>query len=241
MPHAAVLTTAYRGAGDGALESVRASLPQVRAHLDADVVVIVSPHARRSGTYAVVGGDLADFGLGDRPALLPTDEDASTELSDRWRPAQADPSDHGVVVPLLLEALPPGPAVAAGIAEVTGPDAPAGHGSAVEDAHALANAIRHLARRRDVAVVASAHLGAALDAGAPLWPTQEAAVLEERVLAALQDDVGGVADMASDLARTGSCGGAPLAVLASLFAGAPLRLLCYERPFGVGYVVGTVR
>ncbi len=202
--------------------------------------MVVSPHAQRSGVYRSVVGDLGGFGLPSVSVAAEVHEGATASLIRTWGHDLDGASDHGIVVPLVVDAVRVQDVVAVGLAEVTGPSAPAGPGEAIEDAQALARAIEALAVESSVAVVASAHLGAALDERAPSWPLEGAVDVEQAVLGTLERDVGDFPSLAGDLAAAGSCGSGPLVVLGELFGGSALRRCCYVAPFGVGYLAGIV-
>lgn len=237
-----MLVAGYDGPESPRLAAVAHACRDVRDALaGSEVVVLVSPHGRASRVHYRLRGDLGALGLGRIGAVADGDEKVVAGVARAWdRPVTDDPVDHGIVVPHALRALPDVPVIATAVVEVTGPDAPGSIAAALDDAAALAGAISSLAKDIDVAVVASAHLGAALEPAAPLTRDERAVALEQEVLAALDEDVAGVADLAGGFAAAGSCGAAPLLVLARLWPGHPLARLAYDAPFGVGYLVGTV-
>lgn len=242
VPHAPVLVAGYEGPESADLEEIRSACREVRDVLQAaERVVVVSPHASCSCVYSDVRGDLASFGVEIGPARRRRDERGAATLASDWRmPLVTDDVDHGITVPLLLGCLPDAPVVAAGVVETTGPDAHGAIEQAWDDAAALARAVSLRAADDRIAVVVSAHLGAALDASAPLSLDDRAVDLEQEVLAALEYDVASFTPLGPALAASGSCGAAPLAVLATLFPGRRLTRLAYKAPFGVGYLVGVI-
>ena len=197
----------------------------------ARAVILISSHGEGHGIYAGHSGDLDSFG-GSHVGVETTQAgDLADEIRRTWHaPAIGAHLDHGIVVPLALGLLPGVPVVSIVV-------------NTVPQGDALADALTAVAQGRTtrVAVIASAHTGAALSDRAPLALKPEAVALEEELLDGLPGEAGIVRDRAEDLAALGSCGAAPLAAFGRLFAGHRCDVAAYERPFGVGYLVATVR
>ena len=169
----------------------------------------------------------------------------STALAEAWDVPEIDGSDHGVIVPLLLDALPAVPVVACTLKGWTGNSTSAGTegdpGGSMASATRLADAIVSLAADRSVLVVASADSSAALSPRAPLSERVEGPRLDERILGALRSDPGGLLEISvSEWAAGGACGAGPLTLFGRLFAGRSCAVLAYEAPVGVGYLVAHV-
>jgi aromatic ring-opening dioxygenase LigB subunit len=238
-PHAPLLLPEVVG------EDVAAETEAVRTQLrslsldDADLVVVLSPHARTSGVYGSVVGTLQDFGVPGIEVQRQTDANAVRALADLWnRPVRDSPIDHGVLVPLMM--LPTGeiPIVAAGIMEA---QAPASFDEAIADALTLAEAIVTFARDRSIWLVISAHTSSALTARAPLTEREEAKMVEIAVLEALRGDPSTLESSIRALwSDGGSCSPGTLAVVARVFAGRTSEVLAYQHPFGVGYAVARM-
>lgn len=209
---------------------------------DADLVVVCSPHGKRSGIYTEVKGDLGGFGLSGFQLDLRTDADAVEALSGYWgRPLLEEPVDHGVVVPLLLAEIPPEvPVVAVCMEGWTGQTSrePA---PAIKDAHDLAEALGRLGGDRKIRFVASAHGSASATPRAPLLERSAGRELDRALVSALTRDPSAIDEIADDLwERSGACGAGPLVALSMLVNGRA-SLLAYGAPFGVSYVVADFR
>ena len=230
VPHAPLLVLDdARSRADAALARVRAGARDV-ATLLGQTLVVISPHAPATGVYLSTRGGLRAFGLPRADAAYDVDQDMSARVVERWgRPALDEPLDHGITVPLQLLGHQ-GPVVAAGIAEnevdMTGA------------AGSLARALEPL----EVSVVASVNGGAGVTARGPLTELAEGAALEAELRTVLEDDVGGLHDLAPRLAAGGgSCSLGPLLVLAHLFEGTAMDVRAHEWPVGVGYPVAVTR
>ena len=240
VPHAPVLVpnlTQRLGAeGDRIRAAIRAF-----DFADVDAVVVLSSHGATSGVYARVTGSLQGFGVSGVAVERKTDEAIAASLADAWHgPLLTQDVDHGVVVPLVLELARDVAVVAATLTELTGPHASDVDG-VLDDARRFARALQAVADHRRVCYVASVNTSAALAPQAPLTERQEAVTVEARLLDTLQTDVGAVAGLARDLwSCGGSCASGPLVALSTLFSGRAAAIECYERPFGVGYLVATV-
>jgi hypothetical protein len=239
VPHAPLLVPEINPAFRD--RAVLASLEEVRTRR-ADVVFLISPHGERSGVYTRGAGDLKRMSIPNSRVTVDVDPELSGEFTFEWGEPRLDaPVDHGIVVPLLLNALPSGvPLIACALEEATGPGKSfsGGRGRA---AAALAAAIATFAQRRNVAVIASAHAAAGLGANAPLTERPGADALEDRVLNAVERDVGDLLQIdESSWVRGDPCGRAPLLTLAHLFQNHAGTVHGYDSSQGVGYIVATV-
>jgi aromatic ring-opening dioxygenase LigB subunit len=237
VPHAPVL-----------LEEIQPSLDEGRRvrkaieELDfsnADVVVLVSPHAPTAGIYERCEGSLRGFGIDDAEAARDTDARLSRALSLAWGREPIDgPIDFGIVVPLLLGVGGDLPMVAASLPQTTGPR-PRALSESMDAARGLADALATVADARRVAVVASAHSSAGLSARAPLTEVSGAAEVDRELVEALESDPARIENLLGPLHEVGqACGVGPLSVLRHLLEGWRSEGLTYEAPYGVGYMVG---
>ena len=237
VPHAPVL-----------VESIQPGLDAGRwlrdaiARLDLEGVetaIVVSPHGATAGVYAEPEGSLTGFGLPGQVATRRSDEELGRALAEAWRrPLLKEPADFGVVVPLVLGLARGLPIVGATLPEITGPRAVSAE-EAITAAAELTHAIEAIAGRRDMAIVASAHSSAGLDARAPLTEVPGAQEVDAALRDALTHDPARVIELIDDLHSVGdACGVGPLAALAPLLSGWSNRSLRIESPFGVGYIVG---
>jgi len=214
------------------LERVRAASREVAHCLDG-ILVVVSPHSRGTGVYTSTRGGLHAFGVPRADATYAVDRGVSARVASGWgRPTLDEPVDHGVVVPLELLGWT-GSVVAIGFAEDE-PDIP-------EAARSLSRALAELPEWSAMSVVASVNGGAGVIPRGPLTELPRGRSLEEELAAALEGDVASLTSLAPQLASdAGSCSLGPLLVFAHLFAGATVRLLAHEWPYGVGYPVAAV-
>lgn len=198
---------------------------------DASSIVVLSPHAERTGVYGSVQGDLSEFGIPTISGAFKTD----TLLVDLFSRACEIPvldaeTDYGVLVPALIARWEV-PIVAIGIGA---DDA----GAAVR----IGRALREADGSSPVAVVGSAHGSSALSARAPLTFRLRAREVEALFLEALQNDTASAATLARDLADVGgSCGAVVFETMGEVFHGRGARLASYRAPVGVGYLVAEVR
>ena len=200
--------------------------------------MLLSPHGSTTGVYRRARGDLAGFGVTGAGVERRTDRVFGKELARVWRQPLMDADlDHGAVVPLLV-AVPGGlSVVGASLAETTGPEA-APIADAIAAARTFAAAIQELGRDRDLIVAASAHTSAALTPAAPLTERPAGRELEERVTAALEQDLALLAEIDEQLwVDSGACGAGPLTAFGLLFAGRTAATTFREAPFGVGYLL----
>ncbi|MDP9066808.1 MAG: hypothetical protein M3N53_00480 [Actinomycetota bacterium] len=232
LPHAPLLLEDVAGgAVAGGVEDVRGAARAVASEL-AGTVVVISPHATRSGVYISRSGDLAGFGVRGASVTPEVDDELARSIARRWgRPLSDQPLDHGVVVPLLLGPLPRG---------VVGIGLAAGAAEIEDEARSLAAALVDLPGT--VSVVASVNTGGGVTASGPLTELPRAVEAERCLAAALESDVATLDEAARVLAADfGSCGLGPLLVLSHLFAGSGATIHAHAWPFGVGYLVASLR
>ncbi|MPZ70368.1 MAG: hypothetical protein GEU71_12700 [Actinobacteria bacterium] len=244
VPHAPLLTIGANSDGiPEVMATIRSALEGVRS-IPSDVVILVGPHGPTTGVYRTPAGSLAGFGAPGMHAGAARSE-VSTTLAEAWGVPEIDGSDHGVIVPLLLDALPPVPIVACTLADWTGNSTGWGDegdpDTSMASAARLGEAIASLAADGSVLVVASAHTSAALSPRAPLTEREEGSRLDDRILGALRGDPRGLLDISpSQWAAGGACGAGPLTLFGQLFGGRSCEVLAYEAPVGVGYLVARV-
>lgn len=239
VPHAPLLLPGVNATFSSS-ELLR-SLSHVRERR-ADVVILISPHGTRSGVYARATGSLDPMGIPGHRAEAPLEPELVGELAFEWGEPRIDaPFDHGIVVPLLLDALPPRtPVVACALEESTGPGK-SFSGTRGRAAASLAATIAGFAQRRKVAVIASAHTAAGLAPHGPLGLAPGAEALDRRVLDAIETDLGGLLQIDEPSWEHGDpCGHSALLVLAHLFQDHPGMVHAYDASQGVGYLVATV-
>jgi hypothetical protein len=241
LPHAPVLLIDH--GYEDVVEFARTTRGIVKELLprDLDLVVLVSPHGADTGVYKKAAGSLHDFGLSGYAIDVPRGSTDAAGVADAWnRPTLDLRADHGVVVPYLLLGSPNVSVVAATFREITGPDETAG--ADLDAAEALAKVLAELSTGMNVAVVVSAHTAAALSPRAPLLDRREGHLLHGQVRDALLGDVAELDRIEGDLWMAGgSCGVAPFAVAARLWAGTAARILAEGSPAGVGYIVAEFR
>jgi len=229
-------------------------LTEEAAALDPEVIVVVSPHApldmHHMGVSAATAyaGSFAPFGaprsrvsvLGDATLALDIvrrGEEAGVPVQtlDAGREAELD---HGTLVPLwfLTAALPRAARVVVLSFSYLHRQAHVDFGRAVGDA------LR--ADRRRVVFVASGDLSHRLLPGAPAGYRPAAADFDRMVTEAfVAGDLESLAEIPRELVQeAGECGLRSLFVLSGVLLGMEWRprLLSYEGPFGVGYLVGAV-
>jgi aromatic ring-opening dioxygenase LigB subunit len=209
--------------------------------VDADVLIVVSPHGRKSGVYARGTGSETSFGGPEAALDVETDSGGADALARAWSvPLMDDELDHGAVGCLhLLDVRRPTVIVA--LQESTGPGAAADACEAIVEGRKLAAAVKRAFDGSSVLMVASAHTSAALTPRAPLTERAEGRVLDERILSSLKGDLRTLDEIECDAwTAGGSCGAGPFAALGRLLPGRSAQVLAYEHPFGVGYLVATV-
>ncbi|MHB1343565.1 MAG: AmmeMemoRadiSam system protein A [Thermoleophilia bacterium] len=229
-------------------------LTEEAAALDPEVIVVVSPHAplhmHHMGASAATAyaGSFAPFGaprsrvsvLGDAALALDIvrrggEAGVPVQTLDAGREAELD---HGALVPLwfLTAALPHAARVVVLSFSYLDRQAHVDFGRAVGDA------LR--ADRRRVIFVASSDLSHRLLPGAPAGYRPAAADFDRMVTEAfVAGDLESLAEIPRELVQeAGECGLRSLFVLSGVLLGMEWhpRLLSYEGPFGVGYLVGAV-
>jgi MEMO1 family protein len=215
------------------------------AAVDADVVVVVSPHSPSSMTSlpvrrrAHLSGDLGRF----RAPQVRVDADTDTELANRlvnegqragfsltW--AEEGELDHGVVVPLhsLPRTMANKRCVFLGVS-----------GWPLKRFVDFGSWLPACLRDRSAILIASGDLSHRLTPEAPYGFHPEGKVFDRFVIDALRDaEWERIEGIDPDLVdRAGECGLRGLGILlgAARTAGLASRVLSYEAPFGVGYPV----
>lgn len=220
VPHAPLLLPEVTPQGDG-LRDIWDALGRIR--FGDDLIVVLSPHAERTGVYRSLEGSLADFGLPDVGRQLRASAGPEVQLE-----ALDGPLDHGALVPLLLFGAP-NETIAIGVGDTS-------------DMSKVLGAIRELAEERDVFVIASAHTSVRLTERAPLPYSFDAVRLESRFVTAIGSDCATALDLADELwAVGGSCSRTTLKAFGDLFSGVEGTVMAYGSPFGVGYPVVTAQ
>jgi hypothetical protein len=241
VPHAPLLLPQLASPEvEEAALSVRKAVVDLEFDEDA-TVVLISPHGTDARVCNGADGTLDGLGVPGITVTAPVDVDLVGQLADEWIwPSSSEGIDHGVTVPLALGAAKINRAVPVALPEITGPDATP-LAKALDEARALAGALGKVAQTHKLAVIASVNTSAGLSPRAPLTELSGAAEVEDRLLNALQRDVGELEGLVEELdSVSGSCASGPLLCLALLFGGHPARLLAYEKPVGVGYPVAQV-
>ena len=239
VPHAPLLAPAINPAFK--TRAVLSSLEEIRSK-SADVVFLISSHGERDGVYTRATGDLKRMSIPGGRAVLNVDPELTGEFAFEWGQPRLDaPLDHGIVVPALSNAIPEGvPVIACALEETTGPGKTF-TGARGRAAAALAATIATFAQRRNVAVIASAHGSAGLAPNAPLTQRPGAEALDERLLDAVENDVGNVLQIDESSWEHGDpCGRGPLLTLSHLFQNHSGTVHGYDSSQGVGYIVATV-
>ncbi|HEY0408104.1 MAG TPA: AmmeMemoRadiSam system protein A [Pyrinomonadaceae bacterium] len=242
--------------GREAAEEVRASIEAMRDFTErlvksgAETVIIISPHAPLEAhafvayQSATLYGDFANFRAPETKVEAPLDE----ELLDAIKSAAAEQDyevlgikgyelDHGTAVPLyfLLRNGWRGRLVALGYSFLTDED----HlrfGSCIRRAVETAG--------RAVAFVASGDLSHRLKPEAPAGYQPQAHLFDEEVVASLRAcQPERIAEIDQSLRKlAGECGYRSLLVAVGATRGldAACDVMCYEAPFGVGYMVAQL-
>jgi MEMO1 family protein len=216
-----------------------------------DSLVLISPHSPLDPVHftargtAVLHGDFIEFAAPNVTLafkndldLLETIRDETTRCGLSLKLLAGDPPlDHGALVPLyyLHEAGWSGPTVVLGFTFGT------------IDTHVrFGEAIRRAAQGSDkrVAVVASGDLSHRLIVGGPYHYEPTAHLFDEQIVSALANgDAGAVREIDPALTeRAGECGYRSI-LIAIGAAGENLpdhRVLSYEGPYGVGYMVAVL-
>lgn len=220
---------------------------------DPDVVVIVSPHApRHPRSFLVasdpeVAGTFARFGAPAVGARLPFAEDAGRAIARHARElgvpcadAELGALDHGTLVPLVFVAEAGFTGAAVRLALPYEPT----HAACEAMGRAIAAAAAERGER--VAFVASGDMSHRLLPGAPSGFDPRAKAFDEAVTRAVASgDCAAVRDIdpaLRDLAAEDVVDSLDMAigVLSGSAAPESHRLLSYEGPFGVGYLVAVL-
>jgi aromatic ring-opening dioxygenase LigB subunit len=257
-PHPPVVVPAV---GGSQVEKVRPTLEALQslageaARLAPETIVLISPHAGLDRSHMGVGvsgryrGDLGLFGAPQAAADLEGDTGlAESVLRDslarevpvlpRGRQDGVQTLDHGALVPLyfLLSQLPELPRLVLLTFSLLGTP------EHVQFGHAVGTAIEVSGRR--TLFVASGDLSHRLLPGAPAGYNPRGKEFDERVAQAFsQGDAETLTHLPPSLVEAaGECGYRSLLVLIGLLGERAFRtrLLSYEGPFGVGYLVGAV-
>ncbi|MGH2807909.1 MAG: hypothetical protein ACRDKT_11615 [Actinomycetota bacterium] len=207
---------------------VRAAVSELELP-DADVVVMVSPHARRTGLYHSGSGSLRPMGIADIEVAVDADDAAiHTVARDCGLPLSDEELDHGIVVPLGLRDWA-APLVAIGIGD---------NAVTPEALTQITGAVQSIAQGARVLIVASVNTSAGLLPRAPLSHIPGAEDAERRLQDLLVSDVGALSTRALGIAQQGgSCAAGPLTVLGRLLEERVMVVDVHEAPVGVGYLV----
>lgn len=239
VPHAPLLLPELASAETLAASTAISDAVRAIGFETFDLVIMVSPHGRRSSVYRDLKGSLAGFGYPRIQYEGSTNQGVAARLADAWgQPLLEDPVDHGILVPAGLSQSS-APVVGVTFRETSDVDG-AGTSIVEEEVRALVAAIQSVSGPGSVLFVASANDSAGLTARAPLTELPGASGLRDELIDGLLTDVGQVEDVARRLAAdSGSCGLAPLLCLARLFPGQKADVLAKEQPVGVGYTVAV--
>lgn len=238
VPHAPLLLPRINE--DLRFPELHGALSHVRDR-HADLVVLVSPHGSAGGVYDGYGS-LATLGINGYETDLHADPRWSRGLQDLTGfPALPGPADHGITVPVLLDAIPDAPLVCCALEETTGPGR-AFTPDTEAAAERLVQAIVKIAADRRVGVILSAHTSASLSPRAPLTDSAEGHSFEEEFRRRFDDDVQSLANLDGGfVAAADPCGRSLFAVLTGLLpAGVGGNVHAYDDSTGVGYLVATV-
>lgn len=258
MPHPPIVVPAV---GGERVREVQATLDAMRAAgreaaaLSPEVIVLLSPHApldpervtvctasRYAGSLAMFGAPQVRVDLeGDvtlAHAIVHQAKERQVPLLEYGGGSERATLDHGALVPLafLLEGLKAPPALVE--LNFSFREAPV-HLSFGEAIGAAIDA--HPAR---VLYVASGDLSHRLTPDAPAGYTPRGADFDRRVVEVLREgDLGALGRIPPGLTEeAGECGYRSLLVLAGLLRrrSYSTRLMSYEGPFGVGYMVAAI-
>jgi MEMO1 family protein len=253
MCHAPVVIPEVGGDRGARAAATTAAMAQAAGVLVAghpEVVILVSPHApRRKGSWGIaegpsVSGDFTSFGAPDCGVLLPLARPAAALIARaaaarglRSHGFPGDALDHGALVPLrfLAAAGWRGPTLV--IAFPIRPE--------LDDARRLGAALADaaLASGRRWALVASGDMSHRLTPGAPAGYDPRATDFDLAVHAAIEagdlEAALSVDDELRDLAAEDVLD--PLAVAAAAIGDTGgRRVLSYQAPFGVGYLIAVL-
>jgi MEMO1 family protein len=254
-PHPPLLVPEVGGAR---IERVRASVDALTefsrqlVETQPETVVLISPHspgdARKFGAFgsAQLHGDFQQFGAQQVTLSFPNDLElldalgaVARERGIAFAPFAEDyPLDHGVLVPLyyLHSAGWNGPLLSLSFTALT-------RAEHLEFGRAMTAAAERVGRR--VAFVASADLSHYLSEDGPYRFEPVAHLFDEQVCAAIADkNLNAIVDIDQDLRyRAGECGYRSILVAIGTVDKEPTtpRLLSYEGPYGVGYMVAILK
>ncbi|GAB4244284.1 MAG: hypothetical protein Kow00129_03790 [Thermoleophilia bacterium] len=257
-PHPPIIVPEIGGGRESeAVKTVHAmrELSSLAAAVEPDVFVLLSPHAPISTTRMSVGvagryeGGLEQFGSfgvnlafdGDvelAEGIIRESLDRGVRAHPLGAPAEAMELDHGAVVPLyfLTQPMAHTPRLVLLSFSFEGPAAHLDFGAAIGAAIES-----HRAR---VVFVASGDLSHRLVPGAPAGYSPEGEEFDRRVAEAVaQGSPEALLSIPREMIEAaGECGYRSLLVLFGLLGGQEFRsrLLSYEGPFGVGYLVAWI-
>jgi aromatic ring-opening dioxygenase LigB subunit len=249
LPHPPIIVPAVGGAEIARCRSTHDACVAMARDLVArrpDRLVLVSPHTPRPARAAAVyttprlTGDLSWFRVPEVTVNLPADPEVTSRLLTGPHPlVRLDtPLDHGAVVPLwfITDAGWDGPTTVAGLPRDESAAAIRGLGAS------LAEALRSLPGR--TAIVASGDMSHRVTQSAPAGyhPAAAGFDLQCRDLLA-GGDFSGLERMDAGLRDSAAedVVDPVLAVAVALdFAARGARVLSYEHPFGVGYMVAVL-
>jgi len=257
VPHPPILLEAIGGTESKKLAKTQAAMQTV-AHwlqaLDADVVIIISPHGPvQEGTITALPGTKAsgDFAAFRRPdvrvdmaldvALLEEIRDQADALGIRVLPTETyrQRIDHGVTVPILSlgrDTVVP-PLVVLGY--------PALDPRSLDRLGQAITRATHRLGRRGV-TIASGDLSHRLSPGAPAGYHPDAHEFDDAVMSTFRGgDVDALWHLPDEMVRrAGECGHAPLLVALAAVEAMDRPSIAvshaYQAPFGVGYGVATI-
>jgi MEMO1 family protein len=262
-PHPPIIIPEVGGSSLADAEATVRSMSEVRrraAHLDPDTIVLMSPHSPLARSQMGVSlasayrGSLAYFGAPQARVEMRSDEGLATALMEAARahgvpvvatasPGEVFELDHGAMVPLLYltgELTRPARLVVLSFSYLS-LEEHVRYGGVVGQAL--------LAAPQRVIYVASSDLSHRLIPGAPAGYDPRGATFDQRVADTFAaGDWEGLLSIDSGLvSAAGECGYRSLAVLSGVVGAAEdagwrtnNRLLSYEGPWGVGYLVGEV-
>ncbi len=217
--------------------------------LKPDVLVIISPHGQileksfpisMMPEYGVQFEQFGDFSThiklqGDvlLPTLLKQQLETAVPMTSIAEPAV----DHGIAIPALeLTQRSPVPIAPIGVSLLD-------YGEHYRFGTLLAPILEKGERR--IAVIASAELSHRLGPLAPLGYSPHGSTFDAHILELItQCKLSSLVDIDQALAReTGSCGIAPIVMLAGILHARPVEpeILSYEAPFGIGYATIDMR
>ncbi|MCW2279496.1 AmmeMemoRadiSam system protein A [Heliophilum fasciatum] len=202
-----------------------------------DTVVIISPHATllRQGVIIhredQINGDFASFGAPQLQIAFPAHLELAHELANILPDAflHSEKVDHGALVPLyfLQEAGWTGKVVIMGMPIET-----------AVYAHNMARLFKSFPER--IALVASGDLSHRLKADGPYGFHPAGPQFDQAIVDALTRDPSQIQHVAVELAEeAGECGWRSLQLALAVQESMP-RVLSYEGPFGVGYLVAEL-